>query len=108
MEKMTINVYGINDKIVKTCEAKVVDLKFGTIRKLMKLLKIDDIENTSELLKVVYSAWDEITVVLDQCFPDMEDDDWDNVKVNELLPVIVNIAKSAFAEMLTLPTSSKN
>lgn len=108
MEKMTINVYGINDKIVKTCEAKVVDLKFGTIRKLMKLLKIDDIENTSELLKVVYSAWDEITIVLSQCFPDMEDDDWDNVKVSELLPVIVNIAKSAFAEMLTLPTSSKN
>lgn len=108
MEKITINVYDEKNEIAKTCEARIVDLKFGTIRKLMNLLKIDDIDNTSELLKVVYSAWDEITVVLNQCFPDMEDSDWDSVKVNELLPVIVDIAKSAFAEMLTLPTSSKN
>lgn len=108
MEKITLNIYGKNDKVVKTCEANVVDLKFGTIRKLMKLLKIDDIDDTSELLKVVYAAWDEITTVLAQCFPDIKDEDWDNVKVSELLQVVIKIAKSAFAEMITIPTDSKN
>lgn len=108
MEKISLNVYDNEDKITKTCEAKIVDLKFGTIRKLMNLLKIDDIENTSELLKVVYTAWDEITAVLNLCFPDMEEEDWDNVKVNELLPVIIKIVKSAFSEMLAIPTNSKN
>lgn len=108
MEKITINVYGNSNEITKTCEAKVVDIKFGTIRRLMGLLKVEEIDNTSELLKAVYEAWEQITDVLTQCFPDMNDEDWDNVKVNELLPVIIQIAKSAFAEMLTVPTNSKN
>lgn len=108
MEKITINVYGNSNEITKTCEAKVVDIKFGTIRRLMGLLKVEEIDNTSELLKAVYEAWEQITDVLAQCFPDMNDEDWDNVKVNELLPVIIQIAKSAFAEMLTVPTNSKN
>ena len=108
MEKITLNVYDDNNKITKTCEAKIVDIKFGTIRKLMKLLKIENVENTSELLKMVYDAWDELIVVLNQCFPEMEDDDWDSVKVSELLPIIVKIAKSAFSEMLAVPTNSKN
>lgn len=109
MEKIKLNVYDENNKIAKTCEAKIIDIKFGTVRKLMNLLKIDDVENTSELLKIVYVAWDELIVILDQCFPDMEEEDWDNVKVNELLPIIISIAKAAFGEMLKVPTTnSKN
>lgn len=108
MEKITLNVYDNRNKIAKTCEAKLVDIKFGTIRKLMGLLKIDEIDNTSQLLKVVYEAWEQIVEVLNQCFPDMDDDDWDNVKVNELLPVIVAIAKSALSDMLAIPGNSKN
>lgn len=109
MEKISINVYDNNDVVVKTCEAKLVDIKFGTIRKLMGLLKIEEIDNTSELLKAVYGAWEQITVVLNQCFPDMTEDDWDNTKVNELLPVIVQIARSTFSEMLAIPKDkSKN
>lgn len=105
---MELNVYGKNNEIVKTCEAKEIDLKFGTIRSLMKLLKIDDMNNTGELLKVVYDAWEQLVDILQEVFPDMEEEDWDNVKLNELMPTILAILKSSFTQILTIPTDPKN
>jgi hypothetical protein len=108
MEKLVLNVYDNEDNIVKTSTAELVELKFGSIRKLMKLLNIDNIDDTSELLKVLYGAWEQITKVLTGCFPDMTDEDWDNVKVSELIPVLMGILKYSFTQMLTIPTDSKN
>jgi hypothetical protein len=108
MEKLVLNVYDNEDNIVKTSTAERIELKFGSIRKLMKLLNIDNIDDTSELLKVLYGAWEQITKVLTGCFPDMTDEDWDNVKVSELIPVLMGILKYSFTQMLTIPTDSKN
>lgn len=108
MEKLVLNVYDNEDNIVKTSTAELIELKFGSIRKLMKLLNIDNIDDTSELLKVLYGAWEQITKVLNGCFPDMTDEDWDNVKVSELIPVLMGILKYSFTQMLTIPTDSKN
>ena len=73
----------------------------------MKLLNVDNIDNTVELLKTVYGAWEQITNILNNCFPDMTDDDWDNVKASELLPVFVMILKYSFTQMLTIPTDKE-
>ena len=108
MEKLVLNVYDNEDTIVKTSTAELIELKFGSIRKLMKLLNIDNIDDTSELLKVLYGAWEQITKVLTGCFPDMTDEDWDNVKVSELIPVLMGILKYSFSQMLTIPTDPKN
>jgi hypothetical protein len=74
----------------------------------MALLEIEDINDIAALLKTVYGAWDQVTKVLSECFPDMTDDDWDNVKVNELIPVTVALVKTMVAKMLTIPSESKN
>lgn len=109
MNELTLNVYDDENKVVKTSKAELVDLKFGAIRRLMKLLNIDDINNTAELLKTVYSAWDQLTKILNGCFPDMTEDDWDNVKVSELLPALMSILKYSFTQILNIPAdSSKN
>ena len=108
MEKLVLNVYDDEDNIVKTSTAELIELKFGSIRKLMKLLNIDNIDDTSELLKVLYGAWEQITKVLTGCFPDMTDEDWDNVKVSELIAVLMGILKYSFTQMLTIPTDPKN
>lgn len=104
----TLNVYDNKNNIVKTSEAVDADLKFGAIRSIMKLLNIDDINDTAQLLKVVYSAWEQLTAILSQCFPDMEENDWDNVKLEELIPVIVGILRTSFGKILTIPSDSKN
>lgn len=104
----TLNVYDKDNNIVKTCEAVDADLKFGAIRSIMKLLNIDDIDDTAQLLKTVYSAWEQLTAILSQCFPDMKEEDWDNVKLEELIPVIVGILRTSFGKILTIPSDSKN
>ena len=106
--EIKINVYDEENKVVKTSTAEVIELKFGPIRRLMKLLNVDDINDTAQLLKAVYGAWDELTKILSKCFPDMTDEDWDNVKLSELIPALIAILKYSFSEMLTIPTDPKN
>lgn len=108
MEKIVLNVYDDENKIVKTCEAELMELRFGSIRSLMKLLNIEDINDTAQLLKTVYGAWEQLTKVLNGCFPEMKDEDWDNVKVSELIPTLMAIFRYSFSEMLTIPKDSKN
>lgn len=106
--KLKLNVYDDENNVVKTATAEVMELKFGSIRSLMKLLNIDDINDTAQLLKVVYGAWEQLTKILNSCFPEMTDEDWDNVKVSELVIVLVAILKYSFTQMLSIPTDSKN
>lgn len=103
MEELILNIYDEDDKVVKTCKAQFVELKFGAIRSLMKLLKVDEIENNLELMNTIYEAWDKLTAILGKCFPDITDADWDNVKMSELVPVVVSILKSSFAKMMDIP-----
>lgn len=103
-----INVYDNDNNVIKSCSAVDASLKFGAIRSIMKLLKIDDINDTGALLKVIYDAWEQLTAILNQCFPDMAEEDWDNVKLDELVPVVVGILKVSFGKILTIPSDSKN
>jgi hypothetical protein len=107
-EKLKICVYDDDDNITKTVEAEVIDLRFGTIRKLMELLNVEDINDTAELLRKVYAAWGQVTKVLAKVFPQMEENDWDNIKLSELMPVLVVILKTSFVQMLDIPNDSKN
>ena len=107
-EKFVINVYDKDKKIVKTSTAIDCDIRFGSVRKIMALLDMEDINDTMALLKTIYGAWDQTTKVLSECFPDMEEEDWDNVYINELVPVVVGIAKASFAKIFDVPSDSKN
>lgn len=105
---MILNVYGKNKEIIKKCEAKEIDLMYGTVRSLMKLLKVDKMKDTFELLDAMCEAWEELTVILEDVFPDMEEEDWNGVKVAELLPIILDVFKSSFSQILTIPKDPKN
>ena len=107
MNELRLNVYDEEDNIIKTVEANVIDLRFGTIRSLMQLLDVESIENTSELLKMVYSSWNDITRILSKVFPDMEESDWDNVKLSELIPILVVTLKGSFVKLLNIPKDPK-
>lgn len=108
MGKLKINVYDDKNKVIKTAEAQLVELKFKTIRSLMDILKIDDINDTMGLLRVIAEAWDEVKGILTKIFPDLTEEELDNVKLNELVPVFLQIIKYSFAEIITIPSDSKN
>lgn len=108
MKELLINVYDDENNIIKTSKAEPIKIKFGAIRSLMKLLKIDDINDTSELMRTIYDAWEELTVVLTKIFPDMDEKDWYNVELAELIPVVIEVLKFSFSNILTIPNDSKN
>jgi hypothetical protein len=102
---LILKIYDDSGKnIVKSYESKTYDLMFGTVMKLMELLKIEDMDDQLEMLKTIYSAWEEIKTVLAGVFPGATDDDWKHVRVKELLPMILEIAKFSVTEMFTIPT----
>ena len=103
MNELILNVYNDNDEVIKTCKAQFVELRFGAVRSIMKLLKVDQIETNLELMNAISNAWEQLTAILGKCFPEMDDSDWDNVKMSELIPVVVSILKSSFAKMMDIP-----
>ena len=107
-EKFTINVYDKEKNIIKSCTAIDCDIRFGSVRKIMALLDMDDINDTTALLRTIYGAWDQTTQVLSECFPDMQEEDWDNVYIKELVPVVVGIAKASLTKIFDVPSDSKN
>lgn len=106
---LILKIYDDSGKnVVKSYESKTYDLMFGTVMKLMELLKVEDMDDQIEMLKTIYGAWEEIKTVLAGVFPEATDDDWKHVRVKELLPLIMKIAKFSVTEVLTIPIDEKN
>lgn len=103
--ELKIKVYDDDDNVIKECTAQTVDIRFGQVSAIMELVNVEKIEDTGELLRIVNSAWKQMKKILSKVFPDMNDEDWENVSVKELLPVVVSILKMSFSEMLTIPKS---
>ena len=98
-----IKVYDDDDKVIKEVEANIVDIRMGTIRKLFALAGIEEVEDMASMLKMVNQAWGSLTKILDKIFPNMTEDDWDGVKINELFPIVVRIVKRSLGAIGNIP-----
>ncbi|MDE7425112.1 MAG: hypothetical protein K2N51_15735 [Lachnospiraceae bacterium] len=108
METITLNVYEDDMKTVKKeCVAVPTKIPFGVIRKLMKLFNENTLEDTSQILTVVTGSFDDTTQILHNAFPEIEEEEWDNVDVTELVAVIYKIIKHSFLKMLEIPVGKK-
>lgn len=106
--ELKLKIYDENNEVKREVKAEFVDIKTGTIRRMMRLLKIDDIDNTAELFKLVSQVWDELVKVLDQIFPDVTEEEWDYVSLSDLMPIVINVLKASFTQMAKIPNNSKN
>ncbi len=109
MKDIKLTVY--EDDMVtvkKECEANMVKIPFGIVRKLMRLFNVENLDSVSQLLNVVMESWDTVIGLLDRIFPDIEKDEWDYVDISEMVRAIYALLKFAFAEMVKIPTESKN
>lgn len=91
------------EHIVNTYEARKCDLMFGTIMRFMEFFKIGQIEDTREMLKVVYSSWTEIMSVLNEIFPNVSEEEWKRVKVKDIVPLLINVLKFIASELGSIP-----
>ena len=110
--RLFINVYEKDENgkkvIKKQCEAETIDLEFGTIQKLMELVNIENIDSLPAMLNTISGAWEEITSVLQEAFPDMEKGDWEHVRIKELYPTIRDVLKFSIMELAGIPSEGKN
>ena len=108
MEKLELQIKNKKGEIIKTVEANTFDVYFGTINNLMELLDINENTSSFEVLKKISTAWHEITSLLGEIFPDMAEKDWELVRVNDLVPIVLQVVRYTFLEIMTIPSDSKN
>lgn len=81
-------------EIEKTVTAETYDLMFGTVEDILGLLDaIGDTTDADAVLKAITVNWDKLCVLLLDVFPQMTRDDLRNIKVRDVVPVIVELFK---------------
>ena len=109
MAKISLNIYDKNDKtkVAKTLETEGYDLMLGTVEDFMDIIDIDKINDQNEVAKMVIKGYRQLKPLIMDIFPELTDDDYKNIKVNELIKLITQIGTSVI-ENLDLIKSSKN
>ena len=102
-----LKIYDTEGNFKREVEAEAVEFEFGIVRKLMALVKIDDIESDIDLIVTVSQAWDSIIKLFEKCFPDVTPEEWDSVKVTDILPLLIEIFRDLLGQMAKIPSSKK-
>ena len=109
MSELKLKVYENDMKTVKKeCTAQTVEVPFGAVRRLMRLFDIDSKNNNADILKTIISAWDSVVSILDNVFPEMDEEDWDFVSTKELAAVVYKLIQAALADLMQIPKDPKN
>lgn len=108
MEKLTLNIYDDKGKVKKTLEANLIKIKFGQIRHILDLLKVEKMTDTMEILHTVNDAWEEVKEALIKIFPEATDEELDEVGIEELFPMLVKVVRYSFAEIVNNIPHEKN
>ena len=96
------------ETVKKECTANMVKVPFGLIRKLMNLFKVENLQDTTQILDIIMTSWKDVIKLLGRIFPDVTEEEWDYVDTSELMSVILSLVKYVFAEMVKIPTDPKN
>ena len=109
MANITLNIYegGSNQKVEKTLEAEGYDLMLGTVEDFMEIIDIDKINDKNEVAKMAVKGYKQLKPLIMDIFPELQEDEYKRIKVNELVRLIVQIGTS-IVESLDLIKSSKN
>ena len=96
------------ETVKKECTANLVKVPFGLVRKLMNLFKVENLQDTTQILDIIMTSWEDVIKLLGRIFPDVTEEEWDYVDTSELMRVILSLVRYVFAEMVKIPTDPKN
>ena len=109
---MKLNIYE-KKKVLKTYEVDKYDLMFGVVEDVADALDFDSLKtgNNAEIIKMVgnmvFKSMDTIKDLLKDVFEGLTDDELKNVKVSEIVDVIVEIVQFTILQ-LRLGAGKKN
>lgn len=109
MAKITLNIYDKNDKakVAKTLETEGYDLMMGTVDDFINIIDLDKINDKNEVAKMAAKSYKQLKPLIMDIFPELQDEDYRNIKVTDLVRLIVQIGTSIM-ESMDILKSSKN
>lgn len=109
MAKITLDIYDKNDKtkVKKTLEAEGYDLMMGTIDDFVNIIDLDKINDKQEVAKMAAKGYKQLKPLIMDIFPELQDEDYRNIKLTDLIRLIVQIGTS-IVESMDILKNSKN
>lgn len=107
---LVLRVYNPETKeVAKTYTAETVDIMFGTIEDIIDVIDLDRLDDNSVWLKVIAMSIKKLRPLLKEVFVGVTDEELKYTKINELVPLFVEVFKFMVAEIKGLGGSnSKN
>lgn len=94
-------------KVEKFYTAEGYDLMLGTVEDFMDIIDIDKLGNNIELAKMVLKGYGQLKPLIMDIFPELTDEEYRRIKVNDLIATVSQIGKSVL-ENLDILKSGKN
>jgi hypothetical protein len=94
-------------KVDKIYTAEGYDLMLGTVEDFMDIIDIDKLGNNIELAKMVLKGYGQLKPLIMDIFPELTDEEYRRIKVNDLIATVSQIGKSVL-ENLDILKSGKN
>ena len=90
--KLTVYKERSQTEIDKVYEVDNYDLMYGTVEDILAILdEIDDLNDDSNLLRLVQKHRSKVNDLLFDIFPDLTDEELKRTKVKELVPVFIDL-----------------
>ena len=85
-------------EIIKTYTTDEYDLMYGTVEDILVLFDNVNVNDTTQMLKVIMKFMNQLKPLLKDVFFGLTDEEMKQIKVKELIPVIVDILKMAMSQ----------
>lgn len=108
MAEIKLNIYDRETKtIAKTYTTNSIDLMFGTVEDILNVVDVDKLGDQNEIVKMIVKGWAQLKPFLKDIFPGLTDDEIKGVKINEMIPVFMQIF-AGISENMGLLVNGKN
>ena len=108
MAEIKLNIYDRETKeIAKTYTTDSIDLMFGTVEDILNVVDLDNLNDQKAMAVMVVKGWKQLKPFLKDIFPGLTDEDIKGVKINEMIPVFVEILQG-IVENMGILSNGKN
>lgn len=89
-------------KIEKTYTADGYDLWLGTVEDFMSIIDVEKLDDTKAVAKMVFEGYAQIKPLLKDVFPELTDEEFKRVKVNDVVRCIIQIGTAVVDSLSAL------
>lgn len=107
MAEIKLDIYkkGSKEEIEKTYTVEGYDLMLGTVEEFMQLIDVEKMNDNVEIARMVAKGYTKLKPFVKDVFPELTDDEYNRVKVNDLVSMFVNLAAAVIGNLNTLEPS---